>query len=382
MLMSEFGHACARISIAATLSASLIFAAIPAVPAYADLESELADAKSELERIGAEYQNLQSELQTASNDLEVTKGEIEQTQIDLEQAQSVLAENVASEYKNGGDQILEVILGSSDFDDLISRVFYIDKVSEAQAEAIEEVRTLQDQLIEQQQNEQEMIDDLQNRVDAAAENQESAQALVSSLSAEVRAQLESEAAENAALAAGIQSAEDAEDENSLRGQTVENANDSHEEEADDQPATPSNPGNSGQDDENQDSGNQSGGGTSSVGGSALSIALGQIGMPYVYGGESVAEGGFDCSGLVYYAYTQLGYTSIPRTAGAQAAWVKQNGRWTTNVSELQYGDLVFYSGHVAFYVGNGQVYGAWRQGRPAGYGGIYECGQPYGGGNV
>lgn len=377
MQIREFGRACARFSLVAALSGSIVLAAVPAVPAYADLESELAEAKAELERLGQEYQSLQDALQNASNDLEVTKGEIEETQIELEQAQAILAENVANDYKNGGDQILEVILGSNDFDDLISRVFYMDKVSEAQAEAIEDVRTLQDQLIEQQTDEQQMIDDLQGQVDAAANNQSTAQALVNSLSAEVRAQLEAEAAQNASLAAGIQSAEDAEDENSLRDQIVENGNAQHEEEEEEEapsaPSTPQQPAGGNQ--------NQGSSGTSNVGGSALAYALGQEGKPYVYGGSSPSAG-FDCSGLVYWAYLQIGVTDLPRTAGAQATYIKNHGRWTTNVSELQYGDLVFYSGHVAFYVGNGQVFGAWRQGRPAGYGGVYECGTPYGGGNI
>lgn len=85
--------------------------------------------------------------------------------------------------------------------------------------------------------------------------------------------------------------------------------------------------------------------------------------------------------MVYWAYAQIGIT-LPRTASAQAAYIKANGRWVTDMSKLQYGDLVFYSGHVAFYVGNGRVFGAWRPGRTAGYGNLYDCGTPYGGGNI
>lgn len=82
-----------------------------------------------------------------------------------------------------------------------------------------------------------------------------------------------------------------------------------------------------------------------------------IGTPYVWGGDK--PGGFDCSGLVFYALQQVGIKNPPRTSEEQWAWVKHISR-----DQLQAGDLVFYAGsdgtasspgHVAIYVGNGQV---------------------------
>ena len=88
---------------------------------------------------------------------------------------------------------------------------------------------------------------------------------------------------------------------------------------------------------------------SSAGVVAEKVALAQVGRPYVSGGESPS--GFDCSGLVQYAYTAAG-VSLPRTTGAQISA-------GTAVSEanLQVGDLVFFYGgsHVGIYVGNGEV---------------------------
>ena len=122
-----------------------------------------------------------------------------------------------------------------------------------------------------------------------------------------------------------------------------------------------------------------GGNNGGIGTSAVEIALRYEGYPYTYGGASPEEG-FDCSGLVMYAYGQLGI-SLPHSAGGQLEVLKQSGsRFVTNVADLQYGDLVFFPGHVAFYVGNGQVFGARRPGVNASVGQLEWFGEFLGGG--
>lgn len=81
-----------------------------------------------------------------------------------------------------------------------------------------------------------------------------------------------------------------------------------------------------------------------------------IGYPYRWGGDAPSEGGFDCSGLVYYAYTSLGI-SISRTTYTQI----NDGRKITDKNKLQPGDLIFnfdtagVPQHVLMYSGNGYV---------------------------
>jgi LysM repeat protein len=96
---------------------------------------------------------------------------------------------------------------------------------------------------------------------------------------------------------------------------------------------------------------------SSAAAEAVSVALAQVGTPYVYGGAS--PGGFDCSGLVMYAWAAAG-VSLPHYSVSQYSD-------TTRISEaeLQPGDIVFYDndsgpqpGHEALYIGNGQVVAA------------------------
>ncbi len=89
--------------------------------------------------------------------------------------------------------------------------------------------------------------------------------------------------------------------------------------------------------------------------SVVSIAKQFLGTPYVFGGTTPK--GFDCSGLMQYAYKQAGI-NIPRVAQDQF----KSGT-AINKSQLRAGDLVFFKGsggtasapgHVGMYIGNGQ----------------------------
>lgn len=95
----------------------------------------------------------------------------------------------------------------------------------------------------------------------------------------------------------------------------------------------------------------------------LSAATAQVGTSYVFGGE--APGGFDCSGLVSYAYRQAGIT-IPRTADVQLSQGV-----IVDPRNLQPGDLVFFYGtdgsssfisHVGLYLGDGNFIHAGTKG--------------------
>jgi len=128
---------------------------------------------------------------------------------------------------------------------------------------------------------------------------------------------------------------------------------------------------------------------------AIRAAEGEVGKPYVWGGggftgpslgssglgatacsngvvtsdgnqcvppytKQTGQPGFDCSGLVQFAYHVAGI-NIPRTSELQDPFVKAHGSWVSNIKDLQPGDLMFYSftpgtvDHVAMYIGSGEL---------------------------
>jgi murein DD-endopeptidase len=87
-----------------------------------------------------------------------------------------------------------------------------------------------------------------------------------------------------------------------------------------------------------------------VGARAAAIALRAVGVPYRWGGASPAAG-FDCSGLVYWAYGRLGI-ELPHSSYA----LHELGRSVAR-SKMRPGDLLFFSGlgHVGIYIGRGRM---------------------------
>ncbi|MBB4930160.1 hypothetical protein F4561_000980 [Lipingzhangella halophila] len=96
----------------------------------------------------------------------------------------------------------------------------------------------------------------------------------------------------------------------------------------------------------------------------IAAAESQVGVPYVWGGET-PDGGFDCSGLVQWAFAQTG-VSVPRVTHDQW-WAGTH----VDYSDAERGDLVFwrndptapdYISHVAIYLGDGMMLEAPRTG--------------------
>jgi cell wall-associated NlpC family hydrolase len=124
------------------------------------------------------------------------------------------------------------------------------------------------------------------------------------------------------------------------------------------------------------------GGSTSQGQAAVNAAESQLGVPYVFGGESPGSG-FDCSGLTQWAWATAG-VSIPRTTESQ--WPALTH---VSMNALEPGDLLYYYNldgddqvdHVVMYVGNNTVIAAPFTGStvsysPIFYGGLIGAARP------
>lgn len=331
---------------AATATLACVLGLGLAAPAYADTASDLAAARTKLEQIGTQTQQIYDELATQTQALDQTAGEITQKQQEIADGQAKLSTYVAGEYKTGGLSLLQVLTGVDDLSDMLNRLFYYGKVSDKQAQTIQEVKELKQQLTDKQAEQEKNVAATQKKVDELNAQQAEAQNVVNSLDSQLQAELAAEAEANAALQAGINAstAEKATVSNETAG-TTEN-NDGGQGGGSNQPTpaptpqptpaptpapapapapTPQPPS------------------PSVEGGTVVSRAYSKLGCAYSWGG--IGPNSFDCSGFVSYCltgrYCRLG------TTGTFMGW--------TRVSDPQPGDVVVNSYHTGIYIGNGQM---------------------------
>lgn len=317
---------------AATATLACVLGLGLAAPAYADTASDLAAARTKLEQIGTQTQQIYDELATQTQALDQTAGEITQKQQEIADGQAKLSTYVAGEYKTGGLSLLQVLTGVDDLSDMLNRLFYYGKVSDKQAQTIQEVKELKQQLTDKQAEQEKNVAATQKKVDELNAQQAEAQNVVNSLDSQLQAELAAKAEANAALQAGINAstAEKATVSNETAG-TTENTN------------------NGGQTSNNNNQGGNTPAPTPSApsqsvdGGSVVSRAYSKLGCAYSWGG--IGPNSFDCSGFVSYCltgrYCRLG------TTGTFMGW--------TRVSDPQPGDVVVNSYHTGIYIGGGQM---------------------------
>ena len=334
---------------AATATLACVLGLGVAAPAYADTESDIAAARTKLEQIGTQTQQIYDELATQTQALDQTAGEITQKQQEIADGQAKLSTYVAGEYKTGGLSLLQVLTGVDDLSDMLNRLFYNGKVSDQQAQTIQEVKELKQQLTDKQAEQEKNVAATQKKVDELNAQQAEAQNVVNSLDSQLQAELAAEAEANAALQAGINAstAEKATVSNETAG-TTENTNNggqtsNNNNQGGNTPAPAPAPAPTPQPSTPAPAPTPSAPSQSVDGGSVVSRAYSKLGCAYSWGG--IGPNSFDCSGFVSYCltgrYCRLG------TTGTFMGW--------TRVSDPQPGDVVVNSYHTGIYIGGGQM---------------------------
>ena len=384
---------------------------------YAQID-QLYSAKQQLQdeinTLDANLVNVMVSIQTLEGDISNKQADIEQTQADLQKAQNAkdkqyaaMKQRIQYLYEKGGSEAwFQMMMSADNLSDLLTKAEYTQKMYdydrkslETYANTIEQVTNLGNQYQQEKSelegmkqeyeaesaNLQTQIDtkkansaDCDNEIAYAQEMANEYANLIQEQQAEIE-QLEAEriaAEEEARRQAEAAAAAAAEEAAQQEDQTVydEDGNEVDADEAaengdtvydeDGNEVDPSETTSSDDDVKYDEYGNvidsdntvdpdsvSSSSSSSSSSGSGSSIvdyATQFVGNPYVWGGTSLT-GGADCSGFTQSVYAQFGY-SLPRTSYEQ-----QN--WGTEVSyaDAQPGDLICYGGHVAIYMGNGQI---------------------------
>lgn len=381
------------LKLAALAATSL--AAMPAMLAGADefsaspeTEAALADAQSRynaaLEQISylnnqvfdaeARYTEITDALNATIQQIADLQASIDQKQVELDEAQDALADRVAANYRAGTTGMLDVILSASDFDDFVNRVFYANRISDSDAQMIQDVKDIkasleadQAALVEQQAQQEQLQAEQAAQIETLNAQVAEAEAYASSLDGEVQAliaQRDAEiaaAAEAARIAAEQEAARQAAEaqaaaEAGSGGDASTGAADTGTADTGGGAADTGGSTDSGGDTGSyDDSGSSSSGGDYGGGGggyqpaSVVAAAYNYIGTPY-----SV----MDCSGLTSQAYADCGYY-LYHQSGVQYNTVVGNGN-LVGADGLVPGNLVFYARggsiyHVALYIGDGYV---------------------------
>lgn len=179
-----------------------------------DAQARLDEVQAQLDEISAQYQELSlklddtiSKIEDVSKQIEDTEKQIAQKEEELAEMQALLSERVASDYKNGGNEALSIMLSATTFDELVSNAYYIEKMNENDREVIAEIEQIREELEQQKQELEDQKAELEElkaeqaeQLEQMRQKQQETQELLNSLDSEVRELIEKRDAEILAAA--------------------------------------------------------------------------------------------------------------------------------------------------------------------------------------
>ncbi|MEU8453403.1 C40 family peptidase [Streptomyces griseoaurantiacus] len=304
------GATLAVLSAAATAAAAL--GAVPAGAAPREGRAEVDRLYQEAERATEAYNEADERADTLRGEVHRARDRIARTQERVNTLRESLGSLAGAQYRSGGIDPSLALLLSSDPENYLDRAAALDRVGEGQATRLRQLRSALRELDQQRTEAGGKLAELEESRKAVARHKHAVERKL----ARARQVLNAlPAGERAAYARASRSA----------GRPTATL-----------PGTSAAPGDE-----------------AAIGAraaAAVAAARSALGRPYVWG--ATGPNGFDCSGLMQWAYAQAG-VGLPRTSQEQ----RYAGRQVP-LSEARPGDLVLYrsdASHVAMYVGGGQV---------------------------
>ena len=358
-----------------------------------NLEDQKQTLSAEIDQLDSDLVNIMVEIEILDGELSDKEAQIEQTKADLAVAEEnkqkqyeAMKKRIQYLYEKGGDDAwAQMLFQASDFTSLLNQAEYVQQMYDSDRNSLEEfketvqqVKDLGDQLDSEKAELEEMNQEYQNRQASMQTQLQEKKATSSDYDAQI-AQAQSQAAQYTELIrqqnAEIQKIEEEEKkaaEEAARKAAEEAAKKAAEASKKSSSTSGSNTAassGSSTSSKNNTSGSSSSAATSKDNGSSSSSSSGSsgssvsynptgqsvvnyacqfVGNPYVWGGTSLTNGA-DCSGFIMSIYAKFG-VSLPHSSGAMAGC----GRGVS-YSEAMPGDIICYAGHVAIYMGGGQI---------------------------
>ncbi len=352
----------------------------------------ISKAKSQAEALRAQVDELDAQVEAAVEEYNTANAQLEQTQAaardnekrlaviqaDLDEARTRLSSRVVEIYKEGHLGVLDTLVGSASFSDLINRLNLMERLSKQDSELVAQVTAYQDEVTTRKAELAKQMEDQKRYIAdaAAAERKVEAQLAakkkaLAGKEAQIAQLQKEEAARQAALAAAARKA--AEDARKAREAAAAAARattttthrattTTHTVAPGGRTTTTGHTGTTGRSTTTTKhmtttaratttTDPPSAGGTS--GGDVVDYALKFLGTPYVWAGSGPS--GFDCSGFTMYVYRHFGI-SLPHSSSMQSGYGSAVAR-----ADLQPGDLVFFYSpihHVGLYIGGGKMVNA------------------------
>lgn len=318
------------------------------------VRNQLVGLQADLETAGENYYAALDEQESAQRSMEEQQVKIDETTQEIEGLQDRLSTRARSMYRSGSTTFIDFLLGASSFAEFTQNWELLNQINANDADLVDQTKAAREQLqaakdefARQEQIAAQKAAECKQIHDEVQVKVQNATDLMNSLDEEARALLEQEQAAAAAAAAAQAQAEAEAAAAAAGGNGGGN-----------QGGGSNDGGNQGggNDGGYQGGGGNGGGGSTIVypggGGSAgdnsaaYSYACSRIGCPYVWGAEGPDS--FDCSGLVTWAYRQLGI-ELPHQSEAQMARATR----VVSVSEARPGDVLWRYGHVGIAGGYG-----------------------------
>ena len=365
--MKKFG----KVFIAVVVMSSMVATPVLAVPSSSQLTEEKKDKEKEVNK-------LQNKLETTLNKIEDMKADIKKKTKEVDDAGEELGEAEVREdeqyeamklriryiYEEAtSNKSLEKILEAKNIVDMLNQASYIDDVYSYDREMLDQYIATKKEVQEKHHLFEEQLADLEDSEEELEGEQEELAGMISSKESEI-ADLDREIQE--AIEREVEAARKAEEERRRQEELREQAEQDRLEQEAAQNNSNNNSSNNNSSNNNSSNNNSSNNNsnnnvskpeapkpepsnpTGSTGQDVVNYAMQFIGNKYVYGGTSLTNG-IDCSGFTQAIYRKFGY-SIPRTSTSQ-----RHAGVGVSYSNARPGDLICYSGHVAIYMGNGQI---------------------------